>query len=188
MRNCSTPLQTTYFSKLLGVLVGLISALTTLTNSNPALVNVFSWVIVFFIRVTNVSIFPQIVSIFLVMLFLMKPPFLFINIPHLLLQFRPSHLPTHQILAMIQSISTAGLCTVPTRVQASPSHGLSLQHLPQAHTLPTRIPASPAHGSATRPSPQAQLLPTPETRTALAPSTQAHNPPSPTHSLHQLLI
>jgi hypothetical protein len=91
--------------------------------------------------------------------------------------------PTHQTLAMIQSISTAGPCTVPTCVQASPSHGLSLQHLPQAHTLPTRIPASPAHGSATRPSPQAQLLPTPETRTALAPSTQAHNPPSPTHSL-----
>ncbi|GMY24841.1 hypothetical protein FCV25MIE_20083, partial [Fagus crenata] len=68
---------------------------------------------------------------------------------------------------MIQSISTAGPCTVPTRVQASPPHGSDLQH-----------------------SPQAQLHPPPETWPVLEPSTQAHfnppqeahYPPSPTHS------
>ena len=75
--------------------------------------------------------------------------------------------PTHQTLAMIQSISTAGPCTVPNRV-----------------------PASPTHGPALEPSTQVHLHPTPKTRPALEPSTQAHlhpppethNPPSPTHS------
>uniref|UniRef100_A0A2N9I2M5 Reverse transcriptase Ty1/copia-type domain-containing protein n=1 Tax=Fagus sylvatica TaxID=28930 RepID=A0A2N9I2M5_FAGSY len=68
---------------------------------------------------------------------------------------------------MIQSISTAGPCTVPNRVPTSPTHGPTLE-----------------------PSTQAHLHPTPETRPALEPSTQAHlhpppethNPPSPTHS------
>uniref|UniRef100_A0A2N9FI51 Reverse transcriptase Ty1/copia-type domain-containing protein n=1 Tax=Fagus sylvatica TaxID=28930 RepID=A0A2N9FI51_FAGSY len=107
---------------------------------------------------------------------------------------------------MIQSISTAGPCTVPTRGQASPSHGLNFQHLPQAHTVPTRVPASTSHGSHPQHSPQAHTVPTrvqapppygstlqhtpqaqlhpqPETRPILDPSTQAHTPPSPTHSL-----
>ena len=114
--------------------------------------------------------------------------------------------PTHQTLTMIQSISTVGPCTVPTRGQASPSHGLNLQHLPQAHIVPTRVPASTSHGSNPQPSPQAHTVPTrvqalppygstlqhtpqaqlhpqPDTRPILDPSTQAHTPPSPTHSL-----
>ena len=56
--------------------------------------------------------------------------------------------PTHQTLAMIQSISTVGPCTVPTHVQASPPHGSDLEQ-----------------------SPQAQLNLPPETRPALEPST-----------------
>uniref|UniRef100_A0A2N9GWF8 Reverse transcriptase Ty1/copia-type domain-containing protein n=1 Tax=Fagus sylvatica TaxID=28930 RepID=A0A2N9GWF8_FAGSY len=107
---------------------------------------------------------------------------------------------------MIQSISTAGPCTVQIRGQASPSHRLNFQHNPQAHTVPTRVPAlhhtdqilsTPLqpkqhlpeskplqpYGSTIQPTPQAQLHPQPETRPILDPSTQAHTPPSPTHSL-----
>jgi hypothetical protein len=100
--------------------------------------------------------------------------------------------PTHQTRAMIQSISTAGPCTVPTCVQASPSHGLSFQHLPQAHTVPTRVPASTSHGSDPPNSPQAHTVPTrvqaqlhhqPDTRPLPDPSTQAHTSPSPAPSL-----
>ena len=147
MRNCSTPLQTTYFSKHLGVLVGLIFALITLTNSNLALLNVFSWVIVLFIRVTNVSIFPQIVSISLVMLFLMKPLFLFKNLPHLLLHFRPGHLPLIKLLQWYNPSLLLGLVQCQTVSLPLQHTGLPLSHQPKSifilHQRPTIHQAQP---------------------------------------------
>ena len=128
LRNCSKPLMTIYFSKLLGVLVGLISTLTTLTNSNPALVNVFSWVIVFFIRVTNVSIFPRVVSIFLMMLFLKKTIFLFKSLHHLLLQFPPHSPPLIKLLQCYNPSFLLGLAQCHTVSMPLQHTGHHLRH------------------------------------------------------------
>ena len=96
--------------------------------------------------------------------------------------------PPHQILAMVQSISTSGLCTVPTRVPASPPHGPALEtstqanfpNQPKAHATPQSpqaltnvVPASSTHGPAHTTSTQADFLTPPE----------AHNPPTQTQAL-----
>jgi hypothetical protein len=80
LKNCFTVLLIIYFSKLFSVLVGPISGHIILINSNPVLSNVFFWIIVFFIVVTNVFTFPLVVSTFLVILSFLKLCFLFSKI------------------------------------------------------------------------------------------------------------
>jgi hypothetical protein len=80
LKNCFTVLLIIYFSKLLGVLVGLILGHIILINSNPVLYNVCFWVIVFFTVATNVFTSPLVVSTSHVMSSFLKLCFHFLKI------------------------------------------------------------------------------------------------------------
>ena len=119
--------------------VGPIFGPRTLTNFNPTLFNVFFWDTVYYIMVTNVFIYPLVVSASLEMLYFLSHCFLFLKI---ILHFipQPKHHQVSPFLSLGRASCSPRKLDQPRHLQTSPLLGPPLLLTMSPFLLPSLSP------------------------------------------------